>query len=113
MTPPAILSHGVGSAALKRAVKSLLLMVTDLTRIETTEGLQRAVDQRLARLVEKARREWESRFPERDPSDACVSVHITTADAVAERKGVRGSGPVKSSRKRERPVGLSLRRFAH
>lgn len=44
---------------------------------EFTAGLRKAVDGACGRLVQTARREWERRFGEFDPSDACVSVRIT------------------------------------
>ena len=76
---------------------TLGLTITDLTTIETNEGLQTALDRKLLRLREAARCQWESRFADPDPSDACVSVRIVAADAPAVvRKGTRGSGPVNS-----------------
>ena len=94
-------------------VKNLGLIVTDLTRIETTEGLRSAVKHRFDRLVEKARREWESRFGQQDSGDPRVSVHVVPADSAKKRKPTRGSGPVTSSRKRGRRSPFSMRRFAH
>ena len=44
-----------------------------MIKYELIEGLQRAIDNSYRRLRETARREWESRFAGKDPSDACVS----------------------------------------
>lgn len=86
--------------------------MTDLTVIETTEALPRAVDNNFSHLIEHARREWERRFSDNDPSDACVSVHVVPADAVAELKPVRGSGFVKLTKKFEQRSNISLPRYA-
>ncbi len=40
------------------------------------EGLRRALDKSYAQLREKALAEWQRRYAGRDPSDACVRVHI-------------------------------------
>lgn len=40
------------------------------------EGLRRALDQAYARVRERARTDWERRYPHGDPSDACVRVRI-------------------------------------
>ncbi len=40
------------------------------------EGLRRALDDSYAQLREKALTEWQRRYAGRDPSDACVRVHI-------------------------------------
>jgi hypothetical protein len=50
-----------------------------MTKYELIEGLQRAIDNSYRRLREKARHEWESRFASNDPSDACVTVRISSA----------------------------------
>ena len=86
--------------------------MTDLTVVETTEALPRAVDSNFRRLIEHARSEWEGRFPDKDPSDACVSVRVIPADAAPERKPVRGSGFVKSTKKSEQRSNISLPRYA-
>ena len=51
----------------------------EMLKIEIAEGFQRALDNNFQRLRENARREWESRFAGNDPSDAYVTVRISTA----------------------------------
>lgn len=105
---------GLEYAAVIHAVKTLGLIITDLTKVETSQGLQRALGHNFQRLLEDARRQWERRCADRDPSDACVSVRIVAADTPAvARKATRGSGPVKSSRQLEQRSNLSLPRYAH
>jgi hypothetical protein len=45
------------------------------------DGLKHALDGSYAQLVKIARREWERNFTGKDPSDACVSVRITSGDS--------------------------------
>ena len=45
-------------------------------RNEEVESLRRALDQSYAQLRERAQAEWQRRSAGRDPSDACVRVHI-------------------------------------
>ena len=95
-------------------VKTLGLIVTDLTLIETNEGLQTALDRKLLLVREAARRQWDKRFAGADPSDACVRIRVAAihppAKALSE---TRGSGPVKSSRKSKQGSKMGLPRFAH
>ena len=86
--------------------------MADLTVVETAEALPRAVDNNSRRLIEHARSEWERRFLDKDPSDACVSVRIIPAEVAAERKPVRGSGFVKLTKKLEQRSNISLPRYA-
>ena len=51
----------------------------ELLKTEITEGMHRALDKNFERVRENARREWESRFGGNDPSDACVSVRISSS----------------------------------
>jgi hypothetical protein len=44
-------------------------------------------------LIRPARNEWEKRFASKDPSDACVSVRVTSADA--KTRSVPASGFLK------------------
>jgi hypothetical protein len=92
-------------------VKISDLTVTHLTELEKTGGLERAVDNNFRRLVEQARRHWEQKFAEKDPSDACVTVHVAS-ETVVEHKPVPGSGFVKSSKKFEQRSNISLPRYA-
>jgi len=50
-----------------------------MLRIEISEGFERALKRNFERLRENARREWESRFAGTDPSDACVSIRISSS----------------------------------
>ena len=66
------------------------LTSTDVTDIRTTDrqlinGLQQTLHANYGRLLEAAKTEWESKFAGNDPSDACVTVRITT-DAPAPRQ---------------------------
>lgn len=84
---------------------------SELTRFETNTGLERSLDLNFRRIVDKAREEWARRFSGSEPSDACVSVHITAMDA----KAVRGSDFVKSNGKLPPPRRrkFALPGFAH
>jgi cell wall assembly regulator SMI1 len=44
-------------------------------------GLRHALDMNYARVLDAARREWERNFAGKDPSDACVSVRITSGES--------------------------------
>ena len=87
--------------------------ITDLTRLETTEALERAVDSSFQRLIENARSEWQHRFGDKDPSDATVKVQITAPEAALEKRPTPGSGFVKSSKASfEQRSNISLPRYA-
>jgi hypothetical protein len=45
------------------------------------DGLRHALDMNYARLLETAKRRWERNFAVHDPSDACVSVRISSGDS--------------------------------
>ena len=51
----------------------------EATKIDVVVGLQRALDNSFRRLRENARAQWEKHFAAADPSDACVTVRISTA----------------------------------
>jgi hypothetical protein len=42
---------------------------------------RQALDMIYARLLETAKQEWERNFAGKDPSDACVSVRVTSGDS--------------------------------
>jgi hypothetical protein len=95
-------------------MKSRGLTESYLTALEMTSGLERAVDHNFRRLFETAKNEWEQRFAGNDPSDACVSVKITTGEVQTSRAPVRGSGFVKSAKDSlPAKAKLPLPRFAH
>ena len=43
-------------------------------------GVRQALDVTYARLLETANQQWERNFEGKDPSDACVSVRVTSGD---------------------------------
>ena len=43
-------------------------------------GLKHALDLNYARVLDSARQQWERNFAGKDPSDACVSVRITSGE---------------------------------
>ena len=61
-----------------------------LTNRELIVELQNALDQDYARIREWASNAWERRFTGKDPSDACVSVRISSGVAVTSRRARRG-----------------------
>ena len=46
-------------------------------------GLKQALDVNYARVLDAARERWERHFEEYDPSNACVSVRITSGKPTA------------------------------
>jgi len=44
------------------------------------DALRQALDSNYSRLRETARQQWERNFSGKDPSDACVSVRVTTGE---------------------------------
>lgn len=63
-------------------------------KIELIEGLQRAIDRNYRRLLQAARADWERLFAGKDPSDACVSIRVSSATAI-KAPGLPGSGFLK------------------
>lgn len=53
--------------------------IIDSRRLIT--GLKHALDMNYARVLDAARNEWERSFAGKDPSDACVSVRISSGDS--------------------------------
>jgi hypothetical protein len=45
------------------------------------DALRQALDSNYSRLREAAKEQWERNFTGKDPSDACVSVRITSGDS--------------------------------
>ncbi len=85
----------------------------EMIKLEMFEGLRHALDKNFRRLLESAKKDWERLFAGKDPSDACVNVRITAADADA--KALPGSGFLKSKKPSETktPSKLPQRRLAH
>jgi hypothetical protein len=53
-------------------------MVLDSRRF--ISGVRQALDLNYTRMLGVAKREWERRYPGKDPSDACVSVRIRSSE---------------------------------
>ena len=51
-----------------------------ITNRDMAEGLRKALEKNHTRILQAAGTEWERRFAGRDPSDACVSVHVSAWD---------------------------------
>jgi hypothetical protein len=61
-------------------------MVTDLQTNNADDrrlidGLRQALDINYSRMLEAASRQWEHHFAGKDPSDACVSVRVSSGDS--------------------------------
>jgi len=68
------------SCFLKRAM-DMPLQTHDSNFIDSRRliaGLKNALDMNYARVLDSARQQWERNFAGKDPSDACVSVRITS-----------------------------------
>ena len=56
----------------------------EMLKLQTIITLQAGIDRRYRQLIESARAEWSRRFADRDPSDACVHVHVKSTAAKHE-----------------------------
>jgi hypothetical protein len=77
-------------------------MIIDLQTQETEnqrliDELRQALDMKYARLLETAKQEWTRNFAGNDPSDACVSVRITSGDS--QRSSLPSAGILRRRRK--------------
>src|SRR5438876_7221545 len=63
-----------------------------MVKWEMSEGLKWAIDNSYRRLLDAARHEWEQRFAGPNPSDACVSVRISSPASEASSSTVRCAG---------------------
>jgi len=61
------------------------------------DALRQALDSNYSRLREAAKEQWERDFTGKDPSDACVSVRITSSDS--ERPSLPCAGILRRRRK--------------
>jgi hypothetical protein len=61
------------------------------------DALRQAVDSNYSRLLETARQQWEHNFAGKDPSDACVSVRVTSG--ASERSTLPCAGILRRRRK--------------
>jgi len=61
-------------------------MVTNLRNNDADDrrlidGLRQGLEINYSRLLETAKRQWENNFAGKDPSDACVSVRVSSGDS--------------------------------
>jgi len=85
------------------------LFQNEVAKAEVIAGLRHALDMHYGRFVKAARADWE-RLIGSDPSDACVTVRVSTDEPAA----IKGSGFLKSRRSVSKSSGeSSLPRFAH
>jgi hypothetical protein len=68
----------------------------EAAKYEVIEGLERALDRTYHHLLKTAQRRWESTFTGKDPSDACVSVHIGAKHP--QKRCVPGAGFLKAGK---------------
>ena len=61
------------------------------------DELRQALDRNYARLRATARQQWEHNFAGKDPSDACVSVRVTSGDS--QRSSLPCAGILRRPRK--------------
>jgi hypothetical protein len=57
------------------------LQTQDADNRRLIDGLRQALDMNYSRLLETAKQQWERNFAGKDPSDACVSVRVTSGDS--------------------------------
>ena len=85
------------------------LFQRELAKAEVVAGLRHALNTQYKRFVEAARADWE-RLIGSDPSDACVTVRVSSDQPAA----IRGSGFLKSRRPISKEDGKdSVPGFAH
>ena len=81
---------------------SRLAMYIDLQRLDAEnrrliDALRQALDSNYSRLLETAEQQWERNFSGKDPSDACVSVRVTSGDS--QRPSLPCAGILRRRRK--------------
>ena len=80
-----------------------------MIKYELVVGLQHAIDYSYRRLFESAKQEWERRFADNDPSDACVSIRIDSITVETSAKALPRAGYLpKPMRPRNRQMRLRL-----
>jgi hypothetical protein len=80
-----------------------------IVRDQLTAGMRQSIAARFEQILGAAAADWEKRFAGADPSDACVSVRITTGPA--RQNGTAGGG-VLTKPARGKFSGSALRRLA-
>lgn len=61
-------------------------------------GLRQALDLNHNRMLTVAKREWERRYAGKDPSDACVTVRISSAEP--KKSALPSAGILKKKKRR-------------
>ncbi|MEY2565122.1 MAG: hypothetical protein QOH88_3315 [Verrucomicrobiota bacterium] len=61
-------------------------------------GLRQALDLNHNRMLAVAKREWERRYAGKDPSDACVTVRITSGEP--KKRALASAGILKKKKNR-------------
>jgi len=69
--------------------------LTEISQRRTIESLHRALDHTYRQLLQTAKTDWQHLFAGKDPSDACVSVHISKEELADELAGTK-SAPAKA-----------------
>ena len=65
-------------AAMKSSSQTQIVSDSIIDSRRLITGLRHALDVNYARVLSTAREQWERHFEDNDPSDACVSVRITS-----------------------------------
>jgi hypothetical protein len=79
---------------------SIELQRHDAENRRLIDALRQALDLNYSRLLETAQQQWEHNFAGKNPSDACVSVRVTSGDSLptagilrrGRRSLLKGSG---------------------
>lgn len=91
-----------GSCPGRKTCFFTLAMYIDLQRHDAEnrrliDALRQALDSNYSRLRETAQQQWERNFSGKDPSDACVSVRVTSGDS--QRSSLPCAGILRRRRK--------------
>jgi hypothetical protein len=73
----------------------------------TIESLQRLLDERYQYLLQTAKADWHRLFADEDPTDTCVSVHISTSAIADELSAAPRAGFLPA---RAKPTNGKVRR---
>jgi hypothetical protein len=68
---------------MKRSSHNQIVSETIIDSRRLIAGLRHALDVNYARVLDAGRSQWECHFEGNDPSDACVSVRITSGKPTA------------------------------
>ena len=84
------------------------LFQREVDKAEIIAGLRHVLDLQYRRFCQAARADWE-RFISSDSADSCVTVRVAPNEPAA----IRGSGFLKSRRKRTKNGKSAVPHFAH